>query len=254
MPKARVLLLLFAAALYAAPVIAQQTPVNVGRVYVNVPKPGMANQFEEGRKRHMDWHRKQNDSWTWEMWQVATGDATGAYISITFGHTWKDFDTWDAKYGEADAADAANNMGPYIGTATASVWQLMTEVSRPPESMEPSKMAEAYHYMVKPDHESDFNYALHKFDEAIKKTNWPPHYLIYVLANGGEGPHYVIVLPHNSWADMANPELSFDAMLEKAVGKHEADELTQTFNKSLAHTWSEVLVYRPDLSYRPAGR
>jgi len=43
-----------------------------GRVFVTVPS-GMAQQYEEGRERHMDWHRKQGDTWTWDTWQVETG-------------------------------------------------------------------------------------------------------------------------------------------------------------------------------------
>ena len=41
-------------ALLAAPVFAQEKPANVTRVYVTQVKPGMAKQYEEGRKRHMD--------------------------------------------------------------------------------------------------------------------------------------------------------------------------------------------------------
>ncbi len=254
MRMSKLFLPLAALALLALPSLPQEKTVNVGRVVANVPKPGMAKQYEEGRKRHMDWHRKQNDPWTWEVWQVQTGEATGAYLSITFNHTWKDFDTWEEKFGKGDTADAATNLEPYLTMETDSVWIRMTDVSRPPESKEPPKMAAVIHFMVKHGEGADFGYAIRKTHEAIGKTNWPAHYEWYALANGGEGPHYVLVLPKKSWADMAEIEPSFPAMLEKAFGRHEAESLLRTFGKSVSREWTEMIVYRPDLSYVPASK
>jgi hypothetical protein len=254
MSKTQLLVMLAISALPVTPALAQQKTVNIGEVYVMVPKPGMAKQFEEGRKRHMAWHKKQNDAWSWNTWQVITGEATGAYLSTTFDHTWKDFDDWYAKFATADSADVDTNITPYLAATSGSVWQYMANVSRPPDSQAPPKMAEVLHFMVKPDAESDFNYALGKIDEAIKKTNWTAHYMTYSLANGGEGPHYVIVFPHDSWADMAEPEVSFDAMMEKAFGKHEGEAVSKEIDRTLKSEWSEMLVYRADLSYVPASK
>jgi len=234
----------------AGAAFAQQKTVNVGQVYVMVPKPGMSKQFEEGRKRHMEFHRKQNDTWSWEAYEIMTGDNTGNYLSVTFGHTWKDLDAWEEKMGQADTADSNANLMPYLGTTQESIWSVMTDVSRP--AAEPtSKMIEIDHYMLKPGSEEEFEYTLGKVNDAIGKTNWPVHYTFYQLMNGGEGPHYVLVIPHGNWADMAEPEMSFNAMLEKAVGRHEAEALEHAFDHSVAREWSEMAVFRPDLSYMP---
>lgn len=229
----------------------QDKAVDVGQVYVMVPKPGMTKQFEDGRKRHMDWHRKQNDSWTWLTWQVQSGRSTGSYISTTFGHSWKDFDTWEQKLGAGDAADGEMNLSPNISNGENSYWIYMKEVSRPTAGDEPNKMAEVEHFFLKQDGDSDFNAAIQKINEAIGKTSWPVHYFWYQLANGGDGPHYVLVIPHNSFAEMADPEPSFPVMLEKALGRHDAEELMHGLDKSIAKQSSELLTYRPDLSYRP---
>lgn len=238
----------------ALPAFAQEKPGTIGRVFVIQPKPGMAQKYEEGRKRHMEWHKKQNDTWAWETWQVEAGDAFGTYITLTLGHNWKDFDTWEAKYGKADAADADANMGPYIGAETNGFWTFLANVSRPAEGNEPPRMIAVIHFIPKIDAVRDFDTAIHRIHEAILKTNWPPRYEWYVLASGGEQPHFALVLPRNSWADMAPPEVSFQAMLEKAYGKAEAESLSQSLDKSIKREWSETLVYRPDLSYRPAAK
>ncbi len=114
--------------------LAQDKDANIVRVYVMAPKPGMTKQFEEGRKRHMDWHRKQNDTWTWETWETLTGPDTGSYLSVTAPpHSWKDFDDWEAKLGTADTADSQTNMGPSITGADNAFWMYMKDWSRPME-------------------------------------------------------------------------------------------------------------------------
>ncbi|HUK23839.1 MAG TPA: hypothetical protein VLV49_04610 [Terriglobales bacterium] len=233
---------------FSVAAFAQEKTVNVGEVYFMMPKPGMSSQFEQGRKKHMEWHRKNNDTWSWTMFQIMTGDGTGGYISSTFGHTWKDFDTWEEKLGMADAADSEINLVPYLASDTESIWRVMTEVTHPPSST-PPKMLEVLHFMLKPGTESDFHYAISKVSEAIVKANWPNTATWYELVNGGEGPHYVLVIPHDNWADMAEPTPSFSEMLEKTLGRHEADMLMQSFDKTVAREWSEIAVYRPDLSY-----
>jgi hypothetical protein len=238
-------------ALTAAAAFAQEKTVNIGSVYVMVPKPGMAAQFEQGRKKHMDWHRRNNDTWSWQTYQVMTGEATGTYLSVTFGHTWKDYDTWEDKLGTADAADSETNLTPYLAVSTESLWRVMTDVSNASMSGPPAKMSEVEHFMLKPGSESDFYSVIQKVNDAIAKTNWPGRATWFQLVNGGEGPHYVLVIPHDNWADMAEPTPSFDAMLEKAVGRHDADMLEHTFDKTVAREWSEMTMYRPDLSYVP---
>jgi hypothetical protein len=249
MRRIAVLLVVSLVALVPA-VFAQSTDVNVGWVYVSVPKPGMVSQLEAGRKKHMDFHRKQGDSWTWLVWETMTGENTGAYLSTTFGHSWKDLDAWETKMGAADTADGNVNLTPYIGATTASIWMLMKDVSHSGMTEIP-KMEEVNHFLLKPGAEADFNDAIRKINDAIVKADWGVHYNWYALQDGGEGPHYVLVLDLNGWGDLAEPNPSFDAMLQKAAGKHDADALIHSFNSSVKREWTETIRYRPELSYVP---
>jgi hypothetical protein len=232
----------------------QDKNVNVGWVYASVPKPGMIKQLEDGRKKHMDFHRKQNDSWEWDVWQIETGDGTGNYLSTTFGHSWADLDAWEAKMGTADTADANANLTPYVAAETASIWEVLQDSSHMPMDKTPPKMAEVNHFLLKPGSEPEFNDAIKKINDAIVKANWGVYYTWYALQDGGEGPHYVLVLYMKGWADLAEPNPSFGAMLEKAVGKHDAEALQHSFDSSVKREWTETLRYRPDLSYVPAGK
>jgi len=61
--------------------VAQQSSAaaqgDVVEIHINKIKPGMTRQYEEGRKKHMNWHRQQNDAWSWYTWEILTGENTG---------------------------------------------------------------------------------------------------------------------------------------------------------------------------------
>jgi hypothetical protein len=255
MNRCRVILLAVVVSLLAMPALAQEKkPESVARVFVMVPKAGMTQQFEEGRKKHMDFHKKSGDTWTWETWSVATGEGTGNYVSVAGGHTWKDLDAWDAKLEATDTADGDKNMTPFLAASLGSVWAMMPDVSKPRAGMTPPKMQEVIHFQLKQGGEENFNYAIKKISEAINKTNWPVNYTWFALVNGGNQPHYVLIIPRDNWASMAEPDVSFDAMIEKAFGRHEAEVVTKSIDNSVARQWSEMLTFRPELSYMPAGK
>ena len=67
-----------------------QNANNVCRIYFSMPKPGMSQQYEAGRKKHMQFHRAQKDTWTWSTFAVETGDNAGMYVTSSCGHGWKD--------------------------------------------------------------------------------------------------------------------------------------------------------------------
>ena len=232
----------------------QDKSVNVGWVYETLPKSGMIKQLEEGRKRHMDFHRKQNDTWTWAIWQVETGESTGSYFSTSFGHSWQDLDAWEQKMGTADIADGAANLAPYAASTTASIWMVMKDLSRPPNTNDPPKLAQLNHFLLKPGSERDFTDAIRKISDAINKTNWGAYYTWYDLQDGGEGPHYVLLVYMNGWADLAGPEPEFPMMLEKAVGRHDAEALLHAVDNNIKREWTETIRYRPDLSYVPGHK
>lgn len=229
-----------------APIAAQDTPGTIGQVIVTRVKAGMGKQYQEGRKRHMAWHKKQGDSWTWSTSEVTSGPYTGSYLTFSFGHRWKDFDDWEARFGQGDTADVDLNLTPYAESTTISYYQFLPELSRPPATV--PRMNEVIHFLLNPDKESEFRHTQQRIHEAIGKTNWPSNYSFYALQNGGEGPHFVLVLPRNSFAEMAGPELSLPAMLTKAFGGYEANAILGAIGQATKSQWSELLVYRPDLS------
>jgi hypothetical protein len=55
-------------------------------------KPGQAQQFENGYKQHLTWHKDNGDTWSWYGWYVISGARADLFIDATFNHGWSDFD------------------------------------------------------------------------------------------------------------------------------------------------------------------
>lgn len=240
--------------LAALPSLAQEKPGTIARLYEARVKDGMEAQYEEGRKRHMDFHKKAGDTWTWSTWQVETGPRVGTYFVASGGHHWKDFDAWDAKMAEPDTADGARNLAPYTAGGGNAFYDFMANVSRPDPSGTISKMSQITIFRVKIGAEQAFINAARKIHEAIGKANWPVHYAWYALMDGGETPEFVLAIPMKGWVSMEEPEPSFPVMLEKAVGRTEAGAIMDSFGQTVRSQSVETWRYRPDLSYAPPAK
>lgn len=249
-----IVVVLWLLAVSVAICIGQAQPESVARIGVFQPKPGMTSQFEQGRKRHNQWHRSQNDSWAWDTWEVLIGENAGQYVTGTFGHKWADFDAFATKLEKADTADSNQNIQPYVQFAKPFLYAYLPDISRPPAGDTPAPLAQLLHFHLKQGAEMDFEQTIRKIHEAIQKTNWPAHYMWYALVSGGPGPQMTLVLPHDNWADFKEPEPSFPQMLENAYGKDEAQAILKSFGTTVESERSEIIRYRPDLSYRPAAQ
>lgn len=231
---------------------AQQPAGTIVQVNRQKVAPGMGQKYEAGRKKHMDWHRKMADPWTWTIWEVTTGADSGAYLVTTPGHAWQDFDTWNTKMAEGDGADAALNVTPAVASTETSYWSLMTDHSIASATTDVPPMATLTIYYLKPGSGPKFTRAFRKLNDALKKGNWTTPRYMYVLANGGETPAYAVFIPRKNMADMQLPQTSLASVVEKELGREEAEQAWADLWGSVNRSTSEMLVHRPDLGYAPS--
>ena len=227
------------------------SPSSVCEIHTNKVKPGMTQQYEQARKKHMAWHKSQNDTWTWAVWQVLTGDQTGNYIVGSCGHDWKEFDGRD-KFQAADSADAAETMGAYLAGETTAYYLLRPELRTPPSPGPPPPYLTVLHFAVRPEGVNDFTDAVKKVTAGMQKTNYPQTQASwYSLSNGGHGPEFVLVTDRKGFADLQSPAKTLDAMMQEAYGDQGAT-IMAALRKAYYSTYSELLQFRADLSYIPA--
>ncbi len=239
--------------LLALPVLAQDEPGTLARGFFLTIKPGMTQQFEAAYKQHIAWHRQQNDTWEWITFQYETGDRLGQYDVWTTWHHWEDFDA-HAEFSAADSAHFFAGAGQYVASVSSTFTRFLLEVSRPPEGGGTPAFLEMLTFRLRSGSAREFNYWIKKINEAINKSDWPVHYVWLTTISGGEFGTYTLAIAHENWADFKEPEKSFEAMLEEVYGRVEAEKLGKVFAKAVRSGSRQILRFRPDLSYIPAGQ
>jgi hypothetical protein len=186
-----------ALALLASVSVSAQTPPpdSVTEVLRQKPRQGMVKEYEASRKKHMAWHKAQNDTWAWDVFEITTGPDTGGYIITSGNHQWKEMEQWDAKMGEADGADSRASMGATIDSSQRSYWTQLNSISRLPAAGDREPMLTITLYHTKPGSDAALRAVIGQIDAALEAEKFPVHTIWYVLANGGAGPTYAVVAP-----------------------------------------------------------
>jgi hypothetical protein len=236
----------------ACSLTAQEKPGTIAALDFQKPKNGMVPQYQAGRKQKAAWHKQQNDPLPLFVWETLSGDNTGTYIVGRLGQHWADLDK-PAIPDEADVAEFQKVVGGYVDSVIARYYDFMPKISNPSDAKTPSKFAEIITFHLRYGKGSDFRSAIGRVYEAAQKTKWPPHYEWYALANGGPTGVYVLVLPRNNWAEFEDkPDVKpFRDMLKEAFEQAEADSIVDRIDHSVEKQTSEIIQFRPDLSYLP---
>jgi hypothetical protein len=231
-------------------VLAQSSPQTVSEVHITYAKPGMTTQWEAGRKAHSAFHAAQKDTWSILVWQILTGERTGAYMMASPGHNWKDFDAREA-FNKIDGPDVEKNMAPSSGATVTAYYVYRDDLSLTKVPATPAKMRTTATYSVIAERLNDFTDAIKKINAAIQKTNYPAKpSRWYALANGGGAPTFVLVTDRATYGDMEPPEKKLEDALKEAYGDSGPQVLDQLRHSCHSIT-SEMSVFRADLSYMP---
>jgi len=236
--------------LAAVSAAAQSTPGNIVALEFQTPKNGMEKQYEDGRKQKVEWHKQQKDSQPLYVFQTLTGEHAGTYVVGRVGH-WADFDA-PSVTDAADLAEYQKAIGTYVEKLTTTYYEFLSKVSNPSTDMN-SKYTEVITFHVRYGHNDDFRSALARAHEARQKMNSPSKYSWYHLFDGGPGGTYMLTIDHPNWASFEdNPAIKpLREDLRAAFGEQEAASVIERLDSSIESTYSEIIQFRPDLSYIP---
>jgi hypothetical protein len=248
------LLSTFGAVLFVAGSLAAQSkPGTLASIEFQKPKSGMAPQYEAGRKQKAAWHKEHNDPTPLLVWETLSGEQTGTFLVGHFDQHWADLDK-PAISDEADVAEFQKVIGSYVESLVTRFYDYMPKISNAGDDKTPSKFSEIITFYVRPGKNSDFRSAIDRIYEGTVKTKWPVNYGWYELSNGGVTGTYVLVFPHSNWADFEDkPDVKpYRDMLKEAFGQQEADSIVDRLDRSIEKQTSEIIQFRPDLSYMPS--
>jgi len=244
---------LAAAFMAAFSTTAQTNPGNIVAAEFQTPKLGMTQQYEQGRKQKADWHKQQKDPNALLVFQIVSGEQTGAYIVSRGGLHWADLDHPPVPEA-ADTEEYNKVVGPYVASATDSYYQLLPKLGNPDNSPLPSKYGAVAIIRVKAGKTADFLAAVTKISDAERKANPSDHVGIYELVNGGYSGTFVVIFPRANWAAFEeNPNTKpMTQVLTEAYGAEETKSTMATLDNSIESDYSEIIEFRQDLSYIPA--
>jgi hypothetical protein len=231
--------------------MAQQNPGTIAALEFQKLKSGMVQQYEAARKTKAAWHKQQNDPLPLFVWEVLSGDNTGDYIVGRVGQHWADMDK-PAVSDESDKAEFQKVVASAVESIVTRYYEYMPKISNG-DTTGPAKFSEILIFETKYGREADFQSAISRIHDAGQKTNWPVKYEWYALDNGGSSGEFVLVLPHNNWADFDDkPDVKpFREMIKDAFGQNEADSIINRIDNSVIRETTEIIQFRPDLSYMP---
>lgn len=243
------LAMVFLAAFCAA---AQGTPGNLLTAEFQTPKPGMTQQYEQGRKQKADWHKQQKDPSALLVFETISGERTGTYVVVRGGLHWADLDHPSVPEA-ADTEEYNKAIGPYVASIQDSYYELLPKFGRDNSPLSP-QFQELLTIRVKPGRTADFTSAVARISAAERKANSPTVVEIYELVNGGFSGTYVVSLARPHWADFgANPnEKPMEQVLADEYGPDGAASTMAALNNSIESEYSEIIKFRQDLSYIPA--
>jgi hypothetical protein len=221
------------------PIACAQANGNAARIVVWQPK--LARDFEEGYKRHLEWHRRNGDSWTWHGWTMLSGERPGYFVDGTFFHAWNDLDS--PVNPAADAADNAVNVFSYAELRSAAIYEAIPALSNlgPPQLASP--LLTFCHFDIQPGKAAEFESLI----AAELRTPQASAVRRVLLRPVNGASEYLLLLPGEKQSDLG-PQAEFSSRLLQTIARDaKGDPVVLRFH-------SETARYRPDLSYTPGEK
>jgi hypothetical protein len=222
---------------------------NLARSYTVTPKAGMAAQFEVALRAHAQWRMDNNDPWTWGVSVVETGEDLGTYGIRSGGHSWADFDAYDAGFGPQGFLHWMATVAPLVESMTSVITMTDQANSKPAPPGTTIAFVNVQQFQLRPGRELEFNQLVTRAMEVLTKANAPGYWVwTSPVSGGGPGPYVSLVLLHTSWSDMAQPEPSFETVMMREMGEDGFREWMESVGQTYRGTESYTLRLRPDLS------
>ncbi|MFC4762582.1 hypothetical protein [Dyella koreensis] len=218
---------------------------NVAHFFVYRMVPGATTQFEDGYRRHLDWHKAHHDPLVWYGWTIEDGERDGYFVDANVGEPFAAFDH------RVDVADDGTDfhatVAPYATPMGRPTYVLLRNFSTgtPLENRKPSAVVQVTHFHLRPGMEPRFERAIQAVHKALAGNAAAPAHTWYRLVTGGDTPQYMLMVSREDWASYDRFEQDIAALLagDEAALRDFADAV----QSSTTESWR----YRQELSRLP---
>lgn len=170
--------------------LAAQEKGPYARIAVLRPRDGQTTEFEAGYLRHLVWHQKAGDPWTWYGYSIWAGDRYRWFVYASFGHSAASFDSLVSP--AEDERDNLLNVEPHVEWVTNGLYEFLPTLSHGNGEPDPTPRLEYTTVNLLPGAETAkaFERTLTAAQSSLKtETLW------YRLVAGGTTPRYIRLRP-----------------------------------------------------------
>lgn len=246
----------FAATLVAPAQQSQPKPGTLMIAQEETVRAGARQQYEQGRKQLVAWQASIKDPHALVVFEVRTGESDGNYVLVRRRLKWADLDQEPVPAAQHQA-QIDKSIGDSRTKSIAKMYEEVPELGHETgaTSERPAKYYEIDTFHVPLGKTSLFVAAAARFREALEKTKTPMDASWYSLDEGGEFGTWILVISHNTWASFDDPAVkSPPDILRDAFGPNEGQAVVDQIANAMGGFFtSEVVEFRPDLSYFPAN-
>lgn len=211
------------------------------------PKAGESRAFEAKLKEFVAWRKKAGDPMTWTVWSAALGDDLDAYGIRSQAVDWADLDAARDWGRQAKAGDKYQEMmAPLVHKVSRYIDEFDPELSHWKHEGD-ARYVGVSRVKVLPGKWGEVKASLQTFKKAADEQKWSESWAVMYNMGGSGG--MLFVWPYDSYADMADPEVTGAALLEKALGsKEKAEEVMKSYGSGVERVDYTIWAHRPELS------
>ena len=215
--------------------------------YFYRPIAGMQQAFEQGYRRHLDWHRQHRDPLVWYGWTIVDGPRAGQFVDASVGQPFAAFDHRVDPAG--DAADAEANVLPLATPLARPTYALLPGLGTgtPLEQGTPAATVQVTVFHLRPGAEARFERAVRATRQPLASSPGAPAHTWYRLVTGGETPQFMLLVSREDWASFDRFDLDVAGLL---AGN---DAALADYASAVRSAETETWRYRPELSLFPPG-
>lgn len=208
--------------------LAENNGGDYARIAFLRPHDGDTVDFEAGYIRHLDWHRRAGDTWTWYGWTIWAGERQRWFVYASFGHTPAELDNPVSP--AEDERDNIANVTPHAEFVGSALYEFLPQLSRGKTAPTPTPRLELTTVELAPADAKAFEAALRAEQPKLQgETLW------YRMVAGGAQSRYVRLRPRPT--------------LTAILDEREQQALPTKASALVTRITVEVLNLRPTMSY-----
>jgi hypothetical protein len=211
--------------------VAQTGEGPYARIAVLRPHDGKSTEFEAGYIRHLEWHKRAEDPWTWYGYSIWAGDRYRWFVYATFGHSAGSLDS--AVTPAEDEKDNLVNVAPYVEWVENGLYEYLPALSDGTGEPQATGRLECTIVDLSPRGGAA---AAKAFEAALAgaRSRLENETLWYRMVAGGDAPRYVRLRPRRG--------------LSVIINESSEQALPDVVRPLIAKTTVEIWTLRPTMS------